>query len=239
MREGGAMREEVLELLQKEKALEENGGVSSVTEGAPSPVEKIMNAAERRSENLLKHYRKLLEDEARITDPKEKLFLSEEKLSILREFNNLAAHILYTEMSEISSRDPKAGAIKSDIQNIYDGELAEITENANSQTDPGTLALIRTRTVELERMKIELEIRWIEKKMYDLHVDWSPEKDMLSRELEAAKEELGETIRGYVSALHDERNLLLNTREGAPERAGRLGYLNGRLVEFEGRIKRV
>lgn len=236
IREGGATREEVAEHLQRERDIEQNASHQDAfpaRENTPSQRERTMSITRERSENLLKHYQTLVEDEERTTDPKEKLFLSEEQLSILREFNNLAAHILYTEMREVSSGDQRAISIKSEIQSIYDNELGQITESARLKTDPGTLALIRTRSLELEKMKAELEIRWIEKRMYDLHVEWSPEKETLSGELQTiVNERLTPLIHEYVSALHDERNTLLK-REGTTERSARLGYLNSRLVEFE------
>lgn len=237
LEQGGTM-EDVLEHLKKEKELEQRLGhpTSSQTERRdPSRLEENMHFAERCSENLLKHYQALLKNESRTQDPESRAALSQEKFSILSEFNNLAAHVLYTEMKGFSSSNPETERLLSEIRDIYDGELTQINENAGADADPAILALIRTRSAEIERMKIELDIRWIEKKMWDLHVEWSPEKEALAKELQAIKtERLNTATAEYLSALLDERDALLKSG-GTRERSMRLSYVNARLIELGGK----
>jgi hypothetical protein len=161
------------------------------------------------------------------------------ELTIRREINSILVNGLYERLDAFNSNEPGAEQVKDKIADTLNTELATLREVSESNPDPELAAYAESRSLEIEKMQAELDIRWLEKRMWDLHVDkdgdqgrWA-EKQHLAAEVEDIKAtRLYPTIDRARDAFKNEQDLLKNM-EGSADRSERLGYIWGRSIEFE------
>ncbi len=238
MEREGATMSDAIDYAAKEKALEEKG---SNPDHVPHNERRLHNTlvslSRREPDTFMKRYSALTQEESETKDPEARFRIAGEKLSVLHEFVNSAVSLFYAGMYErkLPSYNPLAQRMKEDTIKLLDDELAQIEKYAGEENDSTLRVMVRVRILEIERMKTDLEIFWTEKQMYDLHVEWSEDKAKLAMQKQRDTDKRTETIRKYIAALEEERELLLNRKEART--SNRLGYVNGRLIEFGKKVK--
>ena len=122
-----------------------------------------------------------------------------------------------TPYSEAGETYDAIDGILTDEQNQIEGFL-----RGNGQ-DKALEAFAHTRSLEIEKMKLELEKHKIEKRMWELHVESSPDKTKLQEELDNLNRDRSAIIGQIASALQEEQDILVS-------QSPRLSYINEQLV---------
>lgn len=164
------------------------------------------------------------------------------KLSILQNLNGLKVNLLYDELNYVASTEPEAQEIRHKILDTFWFEKQELDNLSSKKEDEALLFFVKTRESELNVMEAELQRRWIEKEIWDLHVDWSKKKEDLQKELDKHKQEnLRSVLSTAISNLREEREVLV--RQGEPkwpsQWSDRLSYVTGRLASFENSLRQL
>jgi hypothetical protein len=162
------------------------------------------------------------------------------RLSTLQEMNGIKINKLYEEFGPMSSK-AGAGDKHSEILKVFQDEENELKQFKESSA-PSIRAFIATRHLELAKMKMELEIKWLQKQMWDLQHDWwSPEKIALQNKIDDLEfDNLRPLIEKTILALKSERDLLIQ-QNGSPigpeDWSPRLNYVVGRLIGLEDTLR--
>lgn len=158
--------------------------------------------------------------------------ISENKLSVKERETGLVVHSLYGLMDGISSiNTEEVEKIRNDIFEVLDNEKIEL-EKLSQNCAKTLLAQRDSRIIELEKMKIDFEIRLKEKEIYELQVDMSPEKETLLTGLKNLKEtKLFPLLQKGIEMFEKEKKILEVDRQvlGFSER---VNYIESRLIEF-------
>lgn len=155
------------------------------------------------------------------------------KISIIQQLAGIHTHQLYEKLGDHTSAEPEAQKIRAEILETFQTEENELKKFREEELDFATHAFITTRNLELKKMEVELEIRWKEKEIYDLRVEWSPQKEALQKEVDALKfDSLRPILEETISALQNERDILL-AAGASMDWSERLGYVTGRQIELE------
>lgn len=158
--------------------------------------------------------------------------LHKEKLPLLQKINNLTTHNLLLDLNTVGSKDPIAHKIEVSLNTLFTSEKEELEYAFMQATDPRVKAYITTRTLEIDKMENEFKIRLLEKRIWELHVESSPEKDALQNEVSHIKETVIKPIlQNLTNSLRSEKELISPDTADEAEKE-RLNYITGRLIEY-------
>lgn len=194
---------------------------------------KVLALQAERSRALSEEYQALVSTENGENRDELREAHATEKIAIIREKNGIDAHKLYTQLDKLGANTEEGQNTHSAILETFTSELSQIKDIAEGNENPIIKANIASRELELQKMEIELEIRWKQKQIWELHVDWSPEKENMEREVQQLKfEGLKPLLESTVETLTKEEELL-TSEYGAIDWSARLGYVTGRRIELQ------
>jgi len=206
----------------------------SKSEDLDGKIDPYFGSPEQKAYSL-ERYRTTLQEqynaiEATEPDPKKVV----EKLLILSKINSLQAGALYQELDKHNSIKQKqeVESIYAQMFENFQTEQKEVNEAARRNNTPEISAYTKSRDLELQTWEIKSKMHQIEKKMYDMKVDWSLDKAALGDEVKRVKvEELYPTFDKLFSSLQAEQQVL--KEKGTGEYAERKNAVRGRLIELE------
>ncbi len=145
--------------------------------------------------------------------------------------------------NQFTSHLRNAQVAQDRIKQELNSEKQELTKLADENIDPSLLAFIETRKKEIEKELIEAEIEWMEKKIWDLRVEMSPEKKKMMDEVTWIKRgELLVALTDCVGALREEELLINETGAKKESEEKRLKEIEEKIKKLEsefGEIKKV
>lgn len=155
------------------------------------------------------------------------------QLSEKEEAVKIRLHRLRLSLDRYASSDNNAGMIMDEIENELRREKEELQLFSVESIDPLILAQAGTREMEIEKTRVDNKIFWLEKQIYDLHVESSDEKTKLIDKVSRIRhDDLKQAIANCLEALREEKRLY-DMRGISEEDASRFHYIENRLHELQ------
>lgn len=200
---------------------------------------RIKEIHEEQIGQLKEQYDSIKAQEDNETDEEKILALIGEELFTVAELRSRYVCELYRQLDTVNSIEQKevAETIKGQILQNFEDEQQALRDVSEWYNNPIVEAYSKTRGLELEKMKIECNIRWNEKLMWDLKVDWSEDKQALANEAEGWKrDQLYPLFQQTLSAIRAEEGALQGIQEST-DWSARKSEIIGRRIEFETYVK--
>lgn len=130
-----------------------------------------------------------------------------EELSDLQIRNDLALRTFYEKIGDgnMTSEQQRAQTMEQETERLLKDEIGQIHEVMRRHAgNPQVLALLHARSTQLEVALAELEKFWIEKRMWDMHLEnGDPKKEPITQELEKIKARLAAAKERHLAALSE------------------------------------
>lgn len=156
-----------------------------------------------------------------------------DQLSLIRIETQIALVHLRNRRDQFSSNEEEATSIQHHLEGVLLEEINKLSAIGALSHDDLVLARIESRNKEIEKEITEIKIEWLEKLMYDLHIENSPEKiKLLNQIIRLKKSDLLSHITHCVAAFREEK-LLLSRNLPIPEDLQRVTYVDEHIKILE------